>query len=548
MDSRAAKCPHAKESAAVEVARHKWTLAGLLSQRAQEAPDRPFVDVVGEAGDTFGQVHAAARRWAGLVRGLGVAPGEYVATMLAQPRMSLHGWFGINAARAGEVPVHLDYRGTYLAHVLNTTGVRVAIVDDGYVERFAEIADEVPLLETLVVAGDADAARRLPWRVVALEPALAVADPVDESATLGQSDISCVLFTSGTTGASKAVLIPYGHIRASVDGAWPPGDLGPGDAYYSMLPLYHVAAKVAVGAMLQAGGRVVLKPRFRTDEFWAEVRATGSTCVCLMGSMTGFLLDQPPRSDDRDHPLEKALIIPLPHQLDAFRERFGVRVRTLYNQTETSAPLRSSDYDTPDYRACGRPRPGVTCRLVDENDEEVAPGEVGELIVRCDEPWTMMAGYLGMAEKTVEAWRNQWMHTGDAFRMDAAGNYYFLDRMKDAIRRRGENISSVELEASVCEHHAVLECAAVGVESEYEEEEEEVKVIVVPQSGVELAPADLVEFLTERVPRFMVPRYVEVVPELPRTPTAKIRKVELRKLGITERTWDREALRPARGR
>jgi crotonobetaine/carnitine-CoA ligase len=221
-----------------------------------------------------------------------------------------------------------------------------------------------------------------------------------------------------------------------------------------------------------------------------------------------------------------------------------VKVRTLYNQTETSAPLRSNHYDTPDYRTCGRPRAGATCRLVDEHDEEVAPGEVGELIVRTDEPWAMMAGYLGMPDKTVEAWRNQWLHTGDAFRVDPDGNYYFLDRMKDAIRRRGENISSVELEASVCEHPAVLECAAVGVRSEYDEEE--VKVVVVPQSGQELSPAELVEFLAERVPRFMVPRYVEIVSELPRTPTAKVRKVELREAGVNERTWDRHALRAAR--
>ena len=268
-----------------------------------------------------------------------------------------------------------------------------------------------------------------------------------------------------------------------------------------------------------------------------------------MGSMTGFLMGEPERDDDREHTLRKALVIPLPVHLNEFRERFGVAVRTVYNQTEISSPIQSDGYETHDYRVAGRPRPGVQCRIVDENDADVPPGEIGELVVRSDEPWSMMAGYLGMPEKTVEAWRNQWMHTGDAFRRDSDGNYYFLDRLKDTIRRRGENISSVELEGSVCEHPDVLECAAVGVPSEFDEEE--VKIVVVPYEGRTIAPEELVEFLRVRVPRFMVPRYVELVAELPRTPTQKIRKTQLRAAGVTAATWDGQAdrsLRAAAGR
>jgi crotonobetaine/carnitine-CoA ligase len=517
----------------------RWHLSGRLADLATTSPERTFlrfVDVEDSPSETYGETYEAVTRWAGMVRGLGVAPGEFVATMLSEPRACLHSWFGINAARAAEVPIHTDYRGDYLAHVLNTTAARVAIVAASYLERFEEIADQVPSLERVAVVGP-EPAVRLPWPVATSAELLATAPALDESALLRDGDVCSVLFTSGTTGASKGVLVPFAHLRATVEGAWPAGDLGAEDRYYSMLPLHHVGGKVAVGAMLQAGGQLVLRERFKTTAFWSDVRGAGATCVCLTGSMTGFLLGEPASPGDTEHQLRKALILPLPRHLDEFRDRFGVEVRTVYNQTEISSPIRSDGYDTRDYRLSGRPRPGAECRIVDENDDEVTQGEIGELVVRTDEPWTMMAGYLGMPEKTTEAWRNLWLHTGDAFRQDDGGNFQFVDRLNDTIRRRGENISSVELEASTCGFPAVAECAAVGVKAEFDEEE--VKVCVVPKPGMTVDPAELVEFLEGRVPRFMVPRYVEVLGELPRTPTQKIRKAELRRSGITATVWDR---------
>ncbi|RYF54933.1 MAG: ATP-dependent acyl-CoA ligase, partial [Comamonadaceae bacterium] len=431
----------------------RWHLPQRLAQLAMETPERTFLRVVGDkpCRETYAETHDHASRWAGAVRDLGITPGEFVATMISDPRLCLHSWFGINAARCIEVPIHTDYRGNFLAHVLNTTGARVAIVAAEFLPRFAEIADTVPALERVVVVGATNQDIELPMRISSIEEHISAAAPLDESEWLTDSDICTVLFTSGTTGASKAVLVPFAHLRGTVEGAWPPGDLGSEDRYYSMLPLYHMAGKVAVGAMLQAGGQLVLRERFRTGAFWSDVRESGATCVCLMGSMTGFLMGDPERENDRDHTLHKALVLPLPANLAAFRERFGVAVRTVYNQTETSSPIQSDGYVTHDYRAAGRPRPGVQCRIVDKNDVDVPPGVVGELVVRANEPWSMMAGYLGMPEKTVESWRNLWLHTGDAFRRDSNGTYYFVDRLTDSLRRRGENISSVELESSVCE-------------------------------------------------------------------------------------------------
>ena len=211
--------------------------------------------------------------------------------------------------------------------------------------------------------------------------------------------------------------------------------------------------------------------------------------------------------------------------------------------TEIGAVLRTKNYTHGDWRSCGQMRegrPGYVLRVVDDNDEEVATGEVGELIVRCEEPWCMNVGYYGMPEKTAESWRNGWFHTGDGFKVDCDGNFFFVDRLKDAIRRRGENISSFEVEGYVNEHPDVAETAAIGVPSELTEDE--VKVLVVRKPESTLTEQELVEYLIPKMPRFMVPRYVEFVDGLPKTEaTSRTQKVKLRENAINEKTWDREA-------
>jgi crotonobetaine/carnitine-CoA ligase len=232
-----------------------------------------------------------------------------------------------------------------------------------------------------------------------------------------------------------------------------------------------------------------------------------------------------------------ALMFPVVADHREFEARFGLKIRTLYSMTETG-PVTASGWSPDDATSCGRIQPGYQLRIVDEDDYEVPDGTVGELIVRADEPWVLSAGYLDMPEATAIAWRNGWFHTGDAMRRDAAGNFYFVDRIKDAIRRRGENISSFEVEAHVLAHPDVAECAAVAVPSEWGEDE--VKIVVVATAGI--TPVALIEFLADRMPRFMIPRYVEFVEELPKTDaTFRVRKVELRERGVNEATWDREA-------
>jgi crotonobetaine/carnitine-CoA ligase len=259
--------------------------------------------------------------------------------------------------------------------------------------------------------------------------------------------------------------------------------------------------------------------------------------IFLLGVMATFLIKRPPGPEDTGHGVRKAFMVPLTEVAMPFHARFGIDVYTIFNMTEISSPV-VSEPNPVKLGTCGKVRLGVDVRLVDANDCEVQVGTVGEMIVRTDRPWAMNSGYHKNPEATARAWRNGWFHTGDAFRRDADGYFFFVDRVKDAIRRRGENISSFEVESDVTAHPDVREAAVIGVPSEYSEDE--VMAVIAPVPGATIDPVSLCEFLAARMPYFMVPRYIRILPELPKTPTAKVMKAELRNEGITPDTWDRE--------
>ncbi|MGE3620565.1 MAG: AMP-binding protein, partial [Acidimicrobiia bacterium] len=252
-----------------------------------------------------------------------------------------------------------------------------------------------------------------------------------------------------------------------------------------------------------------------------------------------FLAAQPVSPLEKQHAVRSVLMAPVLDNVHAWQERFGIaEVWVMFNMTEVSSPLMRTG-PVVDPATCGRPRPGAEVRVVDENDIEVPPGQVGELIVRTDLPWEMNLGYYGMPEATQAAWRNGWFHTGDAFRRDADGNHYYIDRIKDCIRRRGENVSSFEVESEINTYDGVQESAVVAVPSEHGEDE--IKACIVARDGADIELPGLVAHLAERLPYFMVPRYYEVIPALPMTPTSKVKKADLRAAGRTSSTWDREA-------
>ncbi len=515
--------------------RDECVLRYLLDRWANERPDQPHVVFADGAEWTFAELRDKVRTKAAGLRAMGIEQGEHVAVWLPNGPDALIAFYAINYIGAVFVPFNTAYRGQLLQHVIANSGARVLLVHPDLVPRLSEI--DLGRVERLVVT----TGNEVPEAPRPIQRFDELAGAADETLELARPiepwDIQSIIYTSGTTGPSKGVLSSYLHMFTNAGPeSWPMVDEN--DRYMCVAPIFHIGGMGPPFVMLARGASVAMIDNFSTEDFWAVAKATQSTVVFLLGVMATFLLKAEPRPDDRDHTVKKAFMVPLTGDAAAFTERFGVDIYTIFNMTEISSPI-VSEANPKKIGTCGRVRDGVDVRLVDRNDCEVPIGEIGEMLVRTDRPWAMNSGYNANPEATAEAWRNGWFHTGDAFRRDEDGYFYFVDRVKDAIRRRGENISSFEVEADVCSHPAVREAAAVAVPSEFSEDE--VMVIVAPVPGQKLEARQLAEFLIDTMPYFMVPRYIRILDELPKTPSAKVMKADLRKEGVTPDTWDREA-------
>jgi crotonobetaine/carnitine-CoA ligase len=353
-------------------------------------------------------------------------------------------------------------------------------------------------------------------------------------------DPLAILYTSGTTGPAKGVMCPqaqyfwWGVNSAEVLG------VGVDDVLCTTLPLFHINALNTFAQAAVTGCEVVFESRFSASGFWPAMRASGATVVYLLGAMVPILLAQPEGPGEREHRVRTGLGPGVPAAAgQAFMERTGVRLLEGYGSTETNFAIATAP-DSPRSGVMGWLRPGFDARVADEDDVELQPGEAGELLLRADEPYAFASGYFNMPEKTVEAWRNLWFHTGDRVVRDADGAFRFVDRIKDAIRRRGENISSFEVEQVLLSHPSVASCAVYPVRSELAEDEVMAALVVRPDRSVD--PDELTLFCEARLPYFAVPRYIDVLADLPRTENGKVQKYKLRERGVTPQTWDR---RPA---
>jgi carnitine-CoA ligase len=505
-------------------------LAAMLDRHADQRPDQVVALFDDGTTWTWAQARDEVRGTAGALRALGVRAGDLVGMWLPNGPTAVRLWWAVNWLGAALVPLNIAYRGPLLEHVLRDSGVALLVAHHELAPRLSDV-DIAAVRDVVVVGGPAE----LAGVTVHPESALAGADPVPEPAPARPWDLEVVVYTSGTTGPSKGVQVSYLHAYESMRAAY--HYLTEHDRFLVNLPLFHVSGIGGVATALLTGGSFALVADFSTSTFWDVLRRTESTTLVLMGVMATFLLKAPPRPDDAANPLRSALMVPLAVDAREFAARFGCDVHTVFNMTEISSPLVAGPQPEP-VGTCGRVRAGIEARLVDEHDQDVPEGQIGELILRADLPWVMTTGYLNNPAATAAAWRNGWFHTGDAFRRDAGGNYFFADRMKDAIRRRGENISSYELEAVVGTHPAVREAAAVAVPSPVGEDD--VLVVVAPVEGAEVDPEELLRFLVPLLPHYMVPRYVRTVPELPKTPTAKVQKHLLRADAVTADTYDRD--------
>jgi len=505
----------------------------LLERNAKETPDR--IQFRFEDGETWTckETLEKTRSTAAFLQQQGIGLGDFVLVWLPTGSEIVRSWFALNYLGAIFVPMNVDYRGSILGHAIRESTARTIITHPHLLERLDQLEDLS--LDRVLTVGPAPAGAGRNLRLIETD-LTGDAAALDKAADMSQWDPQMVIFTSGTTGPSKGVLCPYLHMWSTGQATY--GYLNSEDCILVELPMFHVGGVSPVMAGLTNRARIALFGGFKTDAYWQRIRDTGATATSgLIGSMASFLDKAPEQAGDSENTLRMQTVM-LNQQVINISRRYRFSYVSGFNMTELSGPL-ITEVDCRVPGTIGRPRTGCECRVVDANDIECSPGETGELIVRMDQPWTVNAGYLNRPEETAQAWRNGWFHTGDLVMCDESGNFFFVDRKKDAVRRRGENVSSIEVEAEVLGFDTVAEAAVVGIPCE--DGDEEILLAVVAKPECEIEPRALAEYLVPLMPHYMVPRYIRTLPELPKTPTNKVKKVEIRQAGITADTWDREA-------
>lgn len=506
-------------------------LADILMANAETIGDKSFAHFPEAETWSYRRTLHEAETIRDALAALGVGKGSPVFTWLPNGADLLRFWFGINLLGGIFTPCNLAWRGNMLEHALAISKAKVAVVHCDLLPRLAEI--ELRHIEHLIIIGGEGRHQSPGVRIWTLDQLLKISRPAPTCRDLHEGSDMQIVFTSGTTGASKAVLGSYRQAAEFLESPLPAA-LGPDAVFIAVLPLFHAGGLASLYSILLQGGSIVLPGAFRTKEFWPLVEKYQVTSTILVEQMAAFLLAQEPSAGDAETSLKFVNIAPMANTAYRFAERFGVELWTSYGATEVGAPITSvARRDKPGIT--GRLRPGFEARLVDGNDMPVPTGSIGELVLRSDRPWFLMSGYYGQPEATVSAWRNGWMHTGDMFRVDDEAGFYYVDRRKDCIRRRGENISSQEVEREIASHSAVVEAAVFAVRGESEDE-----VMACVALADSLTWVELIDYLRARIPHYMVPRYFRRVDRVPRTENGKIQKEGLKGEGITIDTWDRE--------
>ncbi len=506
----------------------------MIVQRQARLGDKVLVQGEGRQL-TYGQAPAVAAQYAGALAAAGVGEGDRIVAFMSNRIELVELWLGTSWLGAVLVPVNTAFRGAQLNHVMHATQPVLVVTELGLIEHLLAGAEILNGARTLMVdcepePGESGLASKI--------DSFGLDAPPVAPRTVGPGDTAAILYTSGTTGPSKGVVCTHGQFYWWGALTGEALNLREEDVLFTTLPLFHTNALNAFWQAILVGATYSLGSRFSASQFWSQARDRGATVTYLLGAIAQMLLNGEPAGLDRAHSIRVALSPATPLECVAqFKDRFGVQLIEGYGSTETNLVISNvKGGHVPG--ALGRVVDGFDVRVVDAEGRDVPHNVPGELLVRGLRPHSMASGYFGDPEATAHSWRSGWFHTGDRVVCDASGIYRFVDRMVDAIRRRGENVSSWEVEHALMSHPDVEQAAVIGVPSELADEE--VMAFVKTRPGCHLAPADLIGFLEPRLAYFAIPRYWEFLEELPMTENGKIRKNPLRQRGVAASTWDCE--------
>lgn len=516
------------------------TLGGWLREEAALDAGRPFIQCDSD-WVTLGGLDEQSDRLAAALQAAGVHKGDRVVINLSNRLEYIVLIYAVAKAGAIQVPLNTYLRGDFLRHQLVQTTPKVYIGDSAAMEMLAPILPTLTQRPRLVLVGE-------PAGDATLQPDLRYEQLQDCSLDLAEPDIEptdvcAIIYTSGTTGPSKGCTITHGYycnlINVFVDHGW----YEKGDVIFGANPLFHFSGQTwLVAAALAVRGSAIVEPAFHASTYMARIRETGATAALGMGAMGMAILAQPPNEDDRNHKLRHITFMPsTPDFVEQFEKRFGIApFAEVFGQSECWPVLLGDPRDKRHPGSMGKLTRGLQVKIVDDHDREVAVGESGEIVVRPDEPFRLFSGYWSDDAATVQTFRNLWHHTGDRGRVDHDGYFWFADRKKDSLRRRGENVSSIELEQAIMAHPSIAQAAVHAVPSDLSEDDVKVCLVLAPGSDIE--PKELFEFFRKSMPYYAIPRYVEVLESLPANVNGRVQKFVLRERGITDTTIDFEKL------
>lgn len=513
------------------------TVVSALHELADRTPDRLFA-IVGDHPRSASELVERARMLGAGLQAAGVARGDRIA-ILATNRVELLDLFvACPLVGAIQVPLNAFLKGEFLRYQLHDCSPTMLLTDAAGFAAARPLLAGLPELRRIVVLDDLEDKSPDP-RLIGFDEIIADGDTVAAHDAVGPDDIMSIIYTSGTTGFPKGCVLTQGYyMRIGGVGATT-YDLRPDDRIITALPLFHAAARMlAIAAALRTGASVVVEPEFHASWFLRRAAETKATVMLGAAAMARMLLAQPPSEFDRAHMLRLGVWTPADTELQRLTHaRFGFDINTqLYGQTECVGVSYSPASSSRNGASAGRPAPDLELRLVDDDEMEVPCGAVGEIVIRPHHRHVMFREYWRKPEATLDAFRGLWYHTGDYGRMEDDGSVFFVDRKKDAMRRRGENVSSMELEAAITEHPNIAEVAVHAVPSAMTEDD--IKACVVLIDDAPLEPAELFRFFCDNLPYFAVPRYVEVFDELPKNAVSRVMKHMLRARGVTPTTWD----------